>query len=285
MRNDGGHGSGFSISKNFLVTNKHVIEGANKLTTFIDGEKDLMLWNYSPTFDVAILKLPVEIPPCKWFDSSQLGLAEQLYTVGWPNQPFGDSTITAGIYSRTNVFDGGLEFIQTDAPINPGNSGGPLVNKYGVVGMNTLKEVWSGENIPLEGLGNALSSKFLIPVVDLLIREGKITSSFPKTSSYYASQDNVPAPKITPALNLNEINQYLADLRVVKTSWEGCGNCSKEDLDRLIDSFNRQIAFCETLTQRLSDGRTPTQDDLNLWDAVVKMSYESSMIAQKLNQL
>lgn len=284
FRDDGGHGSGFSVEKGFIVTNKHVIEGAKKLSTFIDGEKDLTLWNYSPTFDVAVLKLPVEIPTCKWFDSSQLTLAEQLFATGWPNQPLGESTVTAGIYSRTNVFEGGLEFIQTDAPINPGNSGGPLVNKYGIVGMTTLKEVWSSEDIPLEGLGNALSSKFLIPIVEQLINEGEVSSNYPNTPSYYASQQNVPAPKTTPAINVNEINQYLAELRVVKGSWENCNRCPKEDLDKLIDLFNRQIAFCETISQRLSVGQAPSQDDLRLWDGVVKMSYESSAIAQKLNQ-
>ncbi|MDP2633064.1 MAG: trypsin-like peptidase domain-containing protein [Candidatus Curtissbacteria bacterium] len=285
VRDDGGHGSAFSIRNGYLVTNKHVIEGAKKLSTFIDGEKDLTLWNYSPTFDVAVLKLPVNIPPCRWFDSSQLTLAEQLFTTGWPNQPFGDSTVTAGIYSRTNLFEGGIEFIQTDAPINPGNSGGPLVNKYGIVGMNTLKEVWAGEDIPLEGLGNALSSKFLIPVVDQLIKDGKATADYPKSPSAYTSEPNVPAPKVTPSIDLNEINQYLSELRVVRESWMNCGKCPKEELDRLIDSFNRQIAFCETLTQRLSGGKAPTQDDLTLWDQVVKMSYESSAIAKSLNQL
>lgn len=285
MRDDGGHGSGFSIAKGFLVTNKHVVEGANKLTTFIDGEKDLTLWNYSPTFDVAVLKLSVEIPTCKWFDSSQLSLAEQLFAIGWPNQPLGDSTVTSGIYSRTNNFDRGLEFVQTDAPINPGNSGGPLVNKYGIVGMNTLKEVWAGENIPLEGLGNALSSKFLMPVVDQLIKGGQTTLTYPKSTVSYSSQKNVPAPRVSPTIDVNQINKYLSELRVVRESWKNCSRCSKDVLDRLIDSFNRQIDFCETLSNRLSGGKTPSQDDIALWDQVVKMSYESSALAQKFNQL
>src|SRR5690606_24861378 len=58
LRDDGGHGSGFSVSPGYLVTNKHVIEGANKLSTWINGEKELTVWNYSPTMDVAVLKLP-----------------------------------------------------------------------------------------------------------------------------------------------------------------------------------------------------------------------------------
>lgn len=179
MRNDGGHGTGFSVRNGFLLTNKHVVAGAKGLTAWIDGWKELTTWNYSPTLDVAILKLPVDIPTCKWFDSSELSLAETLYAVGWPNEPTGESTITKGIFSRMNQFEGGLEFIQTDTAVNPGNSGGPLVNACGVVGINTLKEFWTQERLPrpLEGLGNALSSKLLIPLVEKLIIEGKANIS------------------------------------------------------------------------------------------------------------
>lgn len=175
MRNDGGHGTGFSVNKGYLLTNKHVVAGAKKLSVWIGGWKELITWNYSPTLDLAVLKLPEDIPTCKWFDSSQLSLAETLYAVGWPNEPIGDSIITKGIFSRLNQFEEGLEFIQTDTAINPGNSGGPLVNSCGVVGINTLKEFWTQERLPrpLEGLGNALSSKLLIPLVDRLITEGK----------------------------------------------------------------------------------------------------------------
>lgn len=284
VRNDGGHGSGFSPKEGYLVTNKHVIEGASSLTTFINSEKPLTIWNYSPVFDVAVLKLPETIPTCKWFDSSTLQLAEQLFAIGWPNQPFGESTVTAGVYSRTNAFEGGLEFIQTDAPINPGNSGGPLVNQYGVVGMNTLKEVWTEENIPLEGLGNSLSSKFLIPIVDQLIKEDKQNTTYPGTPASYSSQPNIPAPKVTPTLDVNEISRYLAELRVVKSSWEsGRGKYPEEDLNKLLESLSKQISFCETLVDRLGDGKTPSQDDLFMWDSVVKMSYESSALSQKLS--
>lgn len=177
IRNDGGYGTGFSTQQGYLVTNYHVIEGAKRLTTWIDGEKELQVWSYLPEFDVAVLSLPIDIPTCSWFDSTELEIAEELYTVGWPNLPEGDSTVTKGIYSRINLYEGGLEFIQTDAAVNPGNSGGPLINECGVVGMNTLKESWSYERLPrpLEGLGNALSSKTLIPIVVQLIDKGAVS--------------------------------------------------------------------------------------------------------------
>ena len=285
-RNDGGHGTGFSVKKGFIVTNKHVVEGAKKLTTWIDGEKPLTMWNYSPTLDIAILKLPVDIPTCKWFDSSQLSLAETLYAVGWPNAPTGESTITKGIFSRLNKFEGGLEFVQTDAAINPGNSGGPLVNSCGVVGINTIKDFWTQEQLPrpLEGLGNALSSKILIPLVDELIAQGKESSVPRSTASYRTNNPNIPVN--TPSLDLNSIKTYLARLYELRKSWStDNGRYPKQDIDALMDSFNRQISFCETLVSRLSDGRRPTRDDLFMWDSVVKMSYETAAITGRLNSL
>lgn len=282
VRNDGGHGSGFSITPGYAVTNKHVIEGASKLTTWIDGEKDLIMWNYSPTYDVAVVKLPVELPSCKWFDSSRMQTAENLYAVGWPNSPAGDSTVTKGIYSRINKFEDGLEFIQTDAPINPGNSGGPLVNKCGVVGINTLKESWSSNDIPLEGLGNALSSSSLVSLVDQLIKEGG-NSDIPKSQTTYQSIDpNVPDN--TTVINEVDVIEHLARIRAALNSWRNTdGRYSQEDLNKLRDLFIRQIQFSETLLSRIQGGKRPSQDDLFMWDSIVKMSYESAAIAQRLN--
>lgn len=286
VRDDGGHGTGFSVRKGYVITNKHVVEGAKKLTTWIDGEKPLTMWNYSPTLDIAVLKLPIEIATCKWFDSTKLSLAETLYAVGWPNAPTGDSTITKGIFSRLNKFEGGLEFVQTDAAINPGNSGGPLVNSCGVVGINTLKDFWTQEQLPrpLEGLGNALSSKILIPLIDELIAQGK-DSSIPRSSiSYKSINPNVPVN--TPSLDVNEIRAYLSRLHELKESWStNNGRYPRQDIEALMDSFNRQIAFCETLVSRLSGGKRATQDDLFMWDSVVKMSYETASLTAKLLRL
>lgn len=283
-RDDGGHGSGFSIAPGYLVTNKHVIEGAKKLSTWIDGKKELVLWNYSPTMDIAILKLPVNIQTCNWFDSSKLQVAETLYAVGWPVEATGDSTITKGIYSRLNTFDAGLEFVQTDAAINPGNSGGPLVSKCGVVGINTLKESWSSETLPrpLEGLGNALSSKTIKPLIDSLIAQGSNDTKIPKAAK--VAQTRGPSqPSNSPVLDLGMIRSYLARVYSVRDSWQKARDVPQDDLNRLLDSLTRQIVFCETLSDRLSGGKKATQDDLIMWDAVVKMSYESGALTQKLN--
>lgn len=286
QRDDGGHGSAFSVNQGYLITNKHVIEGAKKLVTWISGDKELKVWNYSPTLDIAILKLPVDVSTCDWFDSSKLTVAETLYAIGWPVYSTGESTVTKGIYSRLNRFDGGVEFIQTDAAINPGNSGGPLVNACGVVGINTLKDSWSQEQLPrpLEGMGNALSSRILSPLVDDLIKKGQL-SEIPQSAIVYA-KTNPNVPTNTPILDVNEIRDYLGKLYSWKNSWQTAyGRLPKDKLDALMDLFNRQISFCETLVSRLSPNRSATRDDIFMWDAVVKMSYESASTAQYLNSL
>lgn len=286
LRDDGGHGSGFSIKPGFLVTNKHIVEGAKNLTTWIDTEKKLTMWNYSPTLDIAILKLPEDIPTCNWFDSSSLHIAEPLYAVGWPVNHYGESTITKGIFSRLNRYEGDLEFVQTDAAINPGNSGGPLVNTCGVVGINTLKEFWTEEQLPrpLEGLGNALSSKILIQLVDYLIAEGS-ESHIPQSQIAY-KEANPQGPSNTPIIDANMIQNYLNELYGVKASWSvNNSRFPQEEINFLLDSLTRQISFCEALINRLASGRRPSSDDLLMWDAIVKMSNESSIISQRLNSI
>ena len=294
LRNDNGHGTGFSVQNAYIVTNKHVIEGANELYVWVAGRKQkVVVWNYSPTFDIAVLKLPagVSIPTCAWQDSSTLELAEGLYAIGWPNEPGGDSTITKGIFSRTNYYDSGLEFIQTDAPLNPGNSGGPLLSKCGVIGVVTAKESWSNEKLPrpLEGLGNALSSHLVAPLVNNLIAEGKISSIPLSTAAVSQKQGQNPSqqvdvPEANPQLDIEVLKKYLAQIKDARTSWEmGYEYLPREEVDPLIDSLNRQIVFCETLITRIETNKATTQDDLFMWDSIVKMSQESVALSKTLN--
>lgn len=290
LRDDGGHGTGFIINPGYLITNKHVIEGAKKLTVYINEEKEIKVWNYSPNLDLAILKLPESSLPnsCNWFDSKQLNIAEELYTFGWPNSPFGDSTVTKGIFSRTNKYEDGTEDVQTDASTNPGNSGGPLVNECGIVGINTARADWTQEQAPrvIEGMSFALSSNSIHAVVDDLIKNGDITKGIPKQTRYQSGGNGAPNnPPQNFTLNIESIKSYLNDIYRVKSSWEQSrGRVNGEKLDKLIDSFNRQIEFCNHLINKLSGGQKASSDDVNLWNAVVKMSDESAALTNELNR-
>lgn len=287
IRDDGGHGTAFSTVPGFAVTNKHVVEGAKKLYTWQNGvKKEVRLWNYSPTMDIAVVSIPSAATTIPWFDSSKLRLAEELFAVGWPNSPSGESTITRGIYSRLNQYEGGLNFVQTDAAINPGNSGGPLINECGVVGINTLKEIWTDEQLPrpLEGLGNALSSQTVVPLIASLIANGKVDTAIPGGVKPKVQTNYPSTPSNSPTLNISQIQTYLNNVYGWRESWlKARDKYPAEDINRLLDSFDRQIIFCRTLVDRLGSGKQATGDDLIMWDSVVKMSYESGAIAQKLN--
>lgn len=288
LRDDGGHGSGFIINPGYLITNKHVIEGAGKLSVYINGEKDIKVWNYSPNLDLAVLKLPDSslTNTCNWFDSKQLSIAEELYTFGWPNNPTGDSTVTKGIYSRTNKYEDGTEDIQTDASINPGNSGGPLVNECGVVGINTARADWTQEQAPrvIEGMSFALSSNYIHTLIDELIKNGDIAKGIPNQATYQSNRNAPNNPSQNFTLDIENIKSYLNDVYRVKSSWEQArGHVNTEKLDRLIDSFNRQIEFCNHLINKLSGGQSASGDDINLWKAVLRMSDESATLTNELN--
>lgn len=288
LRDDGGHGTGFIINPGYLITNKHVIEGAGKLSVYINGEKEIKVWNYSPNLDLAVLKLPDSslTNTCNWFDSKQLNIAEELYTFGWPDNPTGDSTVTKGIYSRTNKYEDGTEDIQTDASINPGNSGGPLVNECGVVGINTARADWTQEQAPrvIEGMSFALSSNYIHTLIDELIKNGDIAKGIPNQATYQSNRNAPNNPSQNFTLDIENIKSYLNDVYRVKSSWEQArGHVNTEKLDRLIDSFNRQIEFCNHLINKLSGGQRASGDDINLWKAVLRMSDESATLTNELN--
>lgn len=173
IRTDVGHGSGFAIDEFFIVTNKHVIEDASSIATYINQEKlELELWHFSKTSDLAVLRSSQPLPFCTWANSDQILLAETLYAVGWPNTPDGESSITKGIFSRLVHTDEGVIFIQTDTAINPGNSGGPLVNSCGIVGVNTAKISWSEDDVPAEGFSFAITSNYAQQIIAQLIQAG-----------------------------------------------------------------------------------------------------------------
>ena len=142
-----GSGSGVIIREDgYIVTNNHVIEGADKIQVTLNTNQpyDAVLVGADPATDVALLKIEAGgLPFIPFGDSDKLRLGEWVIAIGSPYNL--RSTITAGIVSakgRSMPNTSGEfrieSFIQTDAAVNPGNSGGALVDKNGnLVGINT----------------------------------------------------------------------------------------------------------------------------------------------------
>ncbi len=161
-------GSGFVISADgFIVTNNHVIEGADEIQVeFFSGERlPATLIGTDPATDIAVLKVdsPEPLPFVPFGDSEAARVGEWVMAVGNPlGQGF---SVSVGIISaRGRALQGNYDdFIQTDAAINRGNSGGPLFNLAGeVIGVNTAILSPNGGSI---GIGFAMSSRVVERVV------------------------------------------------------------------------------------------------------------------------
>ena len=142
-----GSGSGVIIREDgYIVTNNHVIEGADKIEVTLNNNETYpaTLVGTDPATDIALLKIDATaLPIIPFGDSDKLRLGEWVIAIGSPYDL--RSTITAGIVSAKGRampnYSGEYKiesFIQTDAAVNPGNSGGALVDRAGnLVGINT----------------------------------------------------------------------------------------------------------------------------------------------------
>ncbi|WP_294976751.1 Do family serine endopeptidase [Tabrizicola sp.] len=169
-------GSGFVVSEDgYIVTNNHVIEGADSIEIeFFSGERlTAKLVGTDPKTDIALLKVESDKPLefVSFGNSDLMRVGDWVMAMGNPlGQGF---SVSAGIVSaRGRQLSGSYDdFIQTDAAINRGNSGGPLFNMDGqVVGVNTAIMSPNGGSI---GIGFSMSSNVVTKVVDQLKEFGE----------------------------------------------------------------------------------------------------------------
>ena len=176
-----GLGSGVIVSADgTILTNAHVIDGADKITVYLSDNKtfDAKLVGADKPSDLAVLKIEAQnMPFLNLGNSDTVRIGDIVLAIG---NPLGiGQTVTAGIISakgrRTGLSDGSFEdFLQTDAPINRGNSGGALVNLSGeLIGINSqiLSGGPSGGNI---GIGFSIPSNMAKSVMEQLLKDGKV---------------------------------------------------------------------------------------------------------------
>ena len=169
-------GSGFIIdSKGIVITNNHVIKGAEDILVRVEGDKEYKakVLGSDPLSDIAVLKIESKekLIPVKFGNSDKARIGDWVIAIG---NPFGlGGTVTSGIISARNR-DIGMsryeDFIQTDASINVGNSGGPLFDMNGeVIGINTAILGQAGSI----GIGFAIPSNSAKKVIEQLIEFGE----------------------------------------------------------------------------------------------------------------
>ncbi|GAD18770.1 Do family serine endopeptidase [Helicobacter fennelliae] len=175
-------GSGVIVSSDgYIITNNHVIDGADKIIVTLPGDTN----EYTATLigtdkegDIAIIRINKNnLPFIKFADSSDVKVGDVVFAIG---NPFGvGETVTQGIVSATNKniqINAYENFIQTDASINPGNSGGALIDSRGaLIGMNTAILSRTGGN---HGVGFAIPANMVKEVANSLVKDGKIQRGY-----------------------------------------------------------------------------------------------------------
>ena len=288
-----GSGSGFIVSEDgYIVTNNHVIEGADKINVQLSDRRefDADLIGRDPTTDVALLRVNADgLTPVTIGSSDDTRVGEWVMAIGSPGfRGVGGpltTTVTAGIVSAKGrsigIVGQGLEqsregnlaiedFIQTDAAINPGNSGGPLLNIRGeVIGVNAAIASRTGSN---EGYGFAVPIDLVQEVVDDLVQYGEVRRALlgvsitpvDNTEARYYELDEVVGAKV---MGVNEsMAAARAGIRIgdVIVQVEGETVESVPDLQRKIRRYEpgddvrvtvirRDDLARETLTVRLMD--------------------------------
>ena len=175
-----GAGSGVIISEDgYIVTNNHVIEGANTIIVKLSSgdELEAELIGTDPKLDIAVLKIDKEgLTSAVFGDSDKLKIGDEVIAIGNPLGEFGGS-VTDGIISGKNreitVENQSMTLLQTNAQINKGNSGGGLFDGNGnLIGIVVAKSAGTS----VEGLGFAIPINDAQEVIEQLISHGYVAN-------------------------------------------------------------------------------------------------------------
>lgn len=251
---EAGTGSGVVYKKEgdkaYVVTNHHVIEGANTLEiTLADGTKIPATLRGSDIWtDLAVLEVEgSKVKTIAEFgDSDALKTGEPVIAIGNPLGAIFSGSVTQGIISgleravpvdidQNGVVDWQAEVLQTDAAINPGNSGGALINIAGqVIGINSMKIAESA----VEGIGLAIPINHAIPVIEDLEEFGKVNR--PYMGIELQSVNEIPAYYQGEALKLpKDVTSGVAVMRVEPNS--PASQAGLQELDVIIELDGEKI--------------------------------------------
>ncbi|MGF2385143.1 S1C family serine protease [Lentilactobacillus otakiensis] len=186
-------GSGVIYKKSgntaYIVTNNHVVAGANALEIILsDGSKvSASVVGKDAVSDLAVIKIKSDkvTKVATFGDSDNIKVAEPVLAIGSPLGSQYATSVTQGIISakkrevpqtsESGAQIGNATVIQTDAAINPGNSGGPLINFAGqVVGINSMKLASDQQGTSVEGMGFAIPSNEVVMIINQLIKNGQV---------------------------------------------------------------------------------------------------------------
>ncbi|BBK31032.1 serine protease Do [Stella humosa] len=253
-------GSGFVVDPaGFIVTNNHVIDGADEITvTMQDGtELKAKLIGRDPKTDLAVLKVDAgrPLPYVAMGDSNRARVGDWVVAVG---NPFGlGGTVTVGVLSargrdlQSGPFD---DYLQIDASINRGNSGGPTFNLAGeVIGINTAIYSPNGGSV---GIGFAVPSNLAKPVIEQLKATGKVERG------WLGVQIQPVTPDIADSVSLDRPRGALV------TSVQGDSPALKAGVrqgDVIVGFNNRAVDRVRDLTQAVAMTTAGSRSEVVVW--------------------
>lgn len=182
--------------KSYIVTNNHVVDGANELIVSLADGRSLpgKLVGADALTDLAVVEVDDgNLPTADFGDSDATVVGESVIAIGNPMGLEFQGSVTSGVVSALNRTlgdgDARIKLLQTDAAINPGNSGGALVNADGeVIGINSVKLAANG----VEGMGFAIPSNTVQSVIKELMDKGYVARPYlgvsvfdPETAARY----------------------------------------------------------------------------------------------------
>jgi serine protease Do len=262
-------GSGFIIDPSgIIVTNNHVIEGADEITVTLQDNTMLKatLIGRDDHEDIAVLQVHADkkLPAVHFGDSDVSRVGDWVLAIG---NPFGlGGTVTAGIISARgrDIQQGPYDdFIQTDAAINRGNSGGPLFNMAGdVVGINTAIYSPSGGSI---GIGFSIPSDDAKLVVDQLRQYGR------PRRGWLGVRIQQVTPDIAESLGLHEADGAL----VAGVNHDGPADKAHIQNGDIILTFNGQpLHEMRTLPRVVAETPIDRQVPVDLWRGGKRMTVQ-----------
>lgn len=294
---EAGSGSGViykkANGKAYIVTNNHVVEGADQLeVTLSDGTKlPAKLLGSDMWTDLAVVEVDgSKVSTVAQFgDSNKLKLGEPVIAIGNPLGEQFAGSVTQGIVSGINrtvpvdinndgVEDWQAEVIQTDAAINPGNSGGALINIGGqVVGINSMKIAQEA----VEGIGFSIPIKYVEPIITQLEKFGKITR--PSIGVTLQNVSDIPAYHQQETLHLpKDVTDGVMIESVVRNS--PAENAGLKELDVITKLDGHKVSDVLELRKYLYDKKKPGDTmkvtfyrSGKLQEVTVKLSNESRM--------
>ncbi|MFS1664164.1 S1C family serine protease [Streptococcus sp. zg-JUN1979] len=300
-----GEGSGVIYKKEgntaYLVTNNHVIEGAQQIEIQLaDGSKVVGDLVGADTYsDLAVIKISSDkvkdITVADFADSSTIKVGEVAIAIGSPLGTDYANSVTQGIVSSlsrtvTLTNDNGetisTNAIQTDAAINPGNSGGPLINIEGqVIGINSSKiSTNSSSGDSVEGMGFAIPSNDVVSIINQLEKDGRVTrpalgismADLTNLSTNAISQLNIPS-SITSGVVVASVQDGMpASGKLEKydviTEIDGKAVTSTSDLQSLLYSH----AIGDTIKVTYYRGTDKKTVDITLSKSTQDLSSQSS---------